>query len=342
MSPFFAILLMIILADLSSSSVVHPPAHRPVLTTKLVHYRSHESPYYNPALSMKEASNLERDLSASRASYLAATITTTSIVETPLVPTKPSSGFLAHVKVGTNDNQPDMYIIADTGSGLLWVQCGNLENTNTPYLMFDPNLSPTFRKEMCNDPVSVCSRDLFWVACGDKECEYKVRYAEGESSGYLAQDTFEGQTVMGFDFRMSMLIDLGSTYTLLPMSVLKKLEAAVVDVIGGTLTRTYSVKFGPESYTLLCYVGVVSRDLVGFPVVELKFNGGAVLELTAVNMFKDDGDGNFCLTAAPSEQHNFDFGVLGNYMQQFFYIAFDLKGNQLSFVRMECDVLRHD
>ncbi|CAA0820704.1 Eukaryotic aspartyl protease family protein [Striga hermonthica] len=438
-----------VLGQSSSSSGDAPTRRGRVLRTKLVHYLSHESPYYDPTISPEEASRLDRDFSASRFSYLAAAAaatTTTSIVETPLQPTNESSAFLARVHVGTNnDDQRDMFIIVDTGSGLMWVQC-NPDNYYAPAPVFDPKRSSTFRKEMCNDPASACSPSYGWVTCDYKYCRFEIAYVKGECRGYLGRETLEfepldnnnneeeaerfvlenitfgcatistlridgvlglnanrvslisqtrssrfaycignisdptypynililddkeeiglhgtqttlivnnhyyiylegitvgGQNVMGFDFRMSMLMDLGATYTLLPMGLLKKLEAAVADVIGGTLTRTYSIKFN-KSYTLLCYVGFVGRDLAGFPVVEFKFNGGAVLELSAENMFRDDGDGNFCLTAATSEQHDFEFGVLGNYMQQYYYVAFDLTENQLSFQRMECDVLQND
>ncbi|GER57370.1 eukaryotic aspartyl protease family protein [Striga asiatica] len=415
-----------------------------VLRTKLVHYLSHESPFYDPTLSPEEASRLDRDFSASRASYLlaASATTTTSIVETPLEPKKDNSAFLARVHVGTNnDDQRDMFVIVDTGSSLLWVHC-NPDNGYAPAPVFDPKRSSTFRKEMCNDSASACSPSYRWLTCGDKYCRFKIAYVKGDCSGYLGRETFEfepldeveadrfilhnitfgcatisnlrvdgvlglnanrvslisqtgstrfaycignisdptypynililddnneiglhgsptplvvnnhyyinlegvtvgGQSVMGFNFRISMLMDLGSTYTLLSMSLLKKLEAAVADVIGGNLTRTYSIKFD-KAYTLLCYVGFVGRDLAGFPVVEFNFYGGAVLELSAENMFKDNGDGNFCLTAAPSEQYNFDFALLGNYMQQYFYIAFDLKENELSFLKMDCDILHQD
>ncbi|CAA0820703.1 Eukaryotic aspartyl protease family protein [Striga hermonthica] len=280
-----------------------------------------------------------------------------------------------------------MFIIFDTGSGLMWVQC-NPDNYYALTPVFDPKRSSTFRKEMCNDPASACSPSYGWVTCDYKYCRFEIAYVKGECSGYLDRETFEfepldnnnneeeaerftgssrfaycignisdptypynililddkdeiglhgtqtplivnnhyyiylegitvgGKNVMGFDFRMSMLMDLGATYTLLPMGLLKKLEAAVADVIGGTLTRTYTIKF--KSYTLLCYVGFVGRDLARFPVVEFKFNGGAVLELSAENMFRDNGDGNFCLTTATSEDHDFEFGILGNYMQQYY------------------------
>ncbi|GER57426.1 eukaryotic aspartyl protease family protein [Striga asiatica] len=170
------------------------------------------------------------------------------------------------------------------------------------------------------------------LMCGDKECEYKVSYAEGESSGYLARETFEFEPlddedneeedesfvlknitfgcatndgnmpangVLGLNSERvsrdgAMGMRSGSTApnhpsssTTITTSTSRASRSEVkppwdsTDVIGGILTRTYSVKFGTESYTLLCYVGVVRRDLVGFPVVEFKFNGGAVLELTA-------------------------------------------------------------
>ncbi|CAA0820696.1 Eukaryotic aspartyl protease family protein [Striga hermonthica] len=139
----------------------------------------------------EEASRLDRDLSSSLASYFAvAATTTTSIVETPLQATTQSSGFLARVHVGTNDDQPDMYIIVDTGSSLLWVHC-NPDNPNAPEPAFHPKRSPTFRKEMCNEPTSACFPRPVWFTCEDWGCMFKIAYAKGECSGYLGRDTFE-------------------------------------------------------------------------------------------------------------------------------------------------------
>ncbi|CAA0832569.1 Eukaryotic aspartyl protease family protein [Striga hermonthica] len=146
-----------------------------------------------------------------------------------------------------------------------------------------------------------------------------------------------GRPVNGFGSHM-MIVDCGSTFTFLPRQAVRKLETRIEEVIGGKLTKIY---YTYDSSTVLCYVGSVRRDLVGFPVVELKFQGGAVLELTAENMFRDVGNGHFCLSAVENEGHG-GYTILGTHMQQFLYIAFDLKEKQISFQRMECDVLRHD
>ncbi|GER57645.1 eukaryotic aspartyl protease family protein [Striga asiatica] len=133
-----------------------------------------------PNITPEEAFRLDGDLSASRASYLAAnskmgTIKTQSNIEAPLY----SAGTLYEVKVrvGTGRYRPFISIVADTGSNLLWVHCKpfNVEN------FFNPRASPTFRKEiMCNNPTSAC-RDLPRVS--------------GTSSGYLTRETFEFQSL---------------------------------------------------------------------------------------------------------------------------------------------------
>ncbi|KAL3637018.1 hypothetical protein CASFOL_019317 [Castilleja foliolosa] len=70
------------------------------------------------------------------------------------------------------------------------------------------------------------------------------------------------------------------------------------------------------------------------------------MELTADNIFQQIDDQCFCLAILPSEVLQTTISILGNLMQQNFYVAYDLLGKKLSFKRMKCktveDYYDHD
>ncbi|KAI3444195.1 hypothetical protein Pfo_000860 [Paulownia fortunei] len=139
------------------------------------------------------------------------------------------------------------------------------------------------------------------------------------------------------DYNGGMVVDTGSTYSFIPEVVLKKFEAEIINLIDFLVARNYSITY--EGYTRLCYNGVLNRDLSGFPAVELQFQGEASMELTAENIFQQIYDENFCLAILPSEILQTSVSILGNLMQQYFYVAYDLRGMKLAFQRMECNTV---
>ncbi|KAL3623318.1 hypothetical protein CASFOL_032134 [Castilleja foliolosa] len=168
-----------------------------------------------------------------------------------------------------------------------------------------------------------------------------------------------GWTTVGFDpkiFRRSsseytggMVVDTGSTLSFIPQEVLTSFEDSISHLIESKLRlairRNYSITYN-NYITRLCYDGVVTRDLKRLPSVELRFQGGAIMKLSADNIFQQIDDQRFCLAILPSEVLRTTISILGNLMQQNFYVAYDLLGKKLSFKRMKCktveDYYDHD
>ncbi|CAN4100160.1 unnamed protein product [Withania somnifera] len=99
-------------------------------------------------------------------------------------------------------------VIVDTGSDLTWVQCQPcILCYNQPEPLFNPSVSPTYHKVVCNSSVcqtlqsatgnsGLCGSDL-------KECDYVVSYGDGSyTRGQLGQDhlVIGGTSVGNFVF----------------------------------------------------------------------------------------------------------------------------------------------
>ncbi|KAL0339921.1 UNVERIFIED_CONTAM: Aspartic proteinase nepenthesin-2 [Sesamum radiatum] len=139
------------------------------------------------------------------------------------------------------------------------------------------------------------------------------------------------------DYNGGMVLDTGSTYSFIPQVALDQFEGETGKLIDLLLVRNSSIKY--REYTRLCYNGVLTRDLTGFPTVQFQFQGDATMELTDENIFQQTYDGTFCLAILPSETLGTSISLLGNLMQQYFYIAYDLRDKKLSFQRMDCNTV---
>ncbi|KAL0453390.1 UNVERIFIED_CONTAM: Aspartic proteinase nepenthesin-2 [Sesamum latifolium] len=139
------------------------------------------------------------------------------------------------------------------------------------------------------------------------------------------------------DYNGGMVLDSGSTYSFIPQVALDQFEGETIKIIDLLLVRNSSIKY--RKYTKLCYNGVLTRDLTGFPTVQFQFQGDATMELTDENIFQQTYDGTFCLAILPSETLGTSVSLLGNLMQQHFYIAYDLRDKKLSFQRMDCNTV---
>ncbi|GFQ08477.1 aspartic proteinase nepenthesin-1 [Phtheirospermum japonicum] len=149
------------------------------------------------------------------------------------------------------------------------------------------------------------------------------------------------------EYTGGMMVDTGSSLSFIPGVVLSDFETTVKNLIDYELDLDldpdYSNKY--KEHTRLCYHGVVSIDLIGFPLVKLQFQDNAVMELRAENIFQQTRDEIFCLAILPSELLGTTVSILGNVMQQNFYVGYDLLEKKLSFQRMVCkavDEYYHD
>ncbi|KAL3615426.1 hypothetical protein CASFOL_041087 [Castilleja foliolosa] len=144
------------------------------------------------------------------------------------------------------------------------------------------------------------------------------------------------------EYTGGMIVDTGSTYTFIPKVVVDKIDAEIIALIGSKLPRNYNIMY-KDGYPMLCYDGLLTRDLDRwFPIVVFKFKGNdAGMEFSYENMFTQIDDKSFCSVVLPSEAvGSTTVSILGNMMQQYYFIRFDLSEKIFSFQRMECDYLQ--
>ncbi|KAL3615420.1 hypothetical protein CASFOL_041081 [Castilleja foliolosa] len=147
-----------------------------------------------------------------------------------------------------------------------------------------------------------------------------------------------------YDYTGGMVVDTGTTYTYMPRVVVEKIEEKIVDTIEYySYLLTPNNTFKAHGYDMLCYDGLLTRDLYGwFPIVTLQFEGeNADMDLTYENMFRHMNDQSFCSIVVPSKSEGleFPFSILGNMMQQNFYISYDLEEMTFAFESIDCEVI---
>lgn len=138
------------------------------------------------------------------------------------------------------------------------------------------------------------------------------------------------------DSKGGVVLDSGSTYTFFPEVVVDKIVDELYWVMDPHTTIHGYIRRGiGGNYELKCYRGVIS-DVRDFPNVHLWLSLGAVMKLTAENMFYQYDSTTFCLAIIPSEYIGGETFVLGNIMQQYFHFVFDLQYRRLAIKRMDC------
>ncbi|KAA8522703.1 hypothetical protein F0562_009135 [Nyssa sinensis] len=130
-----------------------------------------------------------------------------------------------------------------------------------------------------------------------------------------------------------VVIDSGATYTFLVKAGYKSLKAGVSELIFGLLREVVD----PNHPNQLCYNGTVSRDLQTFPSVTFQFARGADLVLEITSMFHQTADDILCLAALETPISNLN--IIGIMAQQSYNVAYDLKEMEVSFQRIECELL---
>ncbi|MED6185779.1 hypothetical protein PIB30_060390 [Stylosanthes scabra] len=134
-----------------------------------------------------------------------------------------------------------------------------------------------------------------------------------------------------------VIIDTGSTLTYLPDDVQKLLYKEVRNILGASYRKVII-----ETYPwLYCYEGVVSRDLVGFPVVTFHFAQGADLALDTGSFFEQLTEGIFCMAIGPVSATGVDnrSSVIGLLAQQSYNVGYDLVNQVVYFQRIDCGLL---
>ncbi|KAJ7959095.1 aspartic proteinase CDR1-like [Quillaja saponaria] len=149
--------------------------------------------------------------------------------------------------------------------------------------------------------------ELQAISVGEKRLEYKVSKPELKDNG-------------------NTVIDLGTTYTLLPTVFYPELDLAVKEAI------KLKPEKDPQGGFSLCYKG---KDfLADAPKITLHF-AEADLELTILNTFVALEDDLFCFVIRPFDVSD-GMAIFGNIAQQNFLVGYDIEGGKLSFKPYDC------
>ncbi|CAN1157131.1 Aspartic proteinase CDR1 [Linum perenne] len=121
----------------------------------------------------------------------------------------------------------------------------------------------------------------------------------------------------------NIIIDSGTTLTLVPTQFLSQLSEAVESqVMGGTKTSD------PQGFFSLCYV---IDSNIKVPPVTVHFQG-ADLAMTSDNIFIHVSDKIMCLAFYANDE----LSIYGNVAQQNFLIGYDLQKHTISFKPTDC------
>ncbi|KAH1041671.1 hypothetical protein GLYMA_09G058400v4 [Glycine max] len=154
----------------------------------------------------------------------------------------------------------------------------------------------------------------------------------GEKRLDIALETFE----MKRNGTGGVILDSGTTITYLVDSAHKLLYNEVRNLLKWSFRQ---VIFENAPWKL-CYYGIISRDLVGFPVVTFHFVDGADLALDTGSFFSQRDD-IFCMTVSPASILNTTISpsVIGLLAQQSYNVGYDLVNQFVYFQRIDCELL---
>ncbi|CAJ2657418.1 unnamed protein product [Trifolium pratense] len=132
-----------------------------------------------------------------------------------------------------------------------------------------------------------------------------------------------GGSFLGDSEEGNIIIDSGTTLTLLPSDVYSNLESAVSEVV--KLNRVDS----PIQQLNLCYS--LTSDNYDFPIITAHFKGADV-KLLPINTFVAVADGVVCLAFTPTQT----LPIFGNIAQQNFLVGYDILQKTVSFKPIDC------
>ncbi|CAK9144817.1 unnamed protein product [Ilex paraguariensis] len=120
----------------------------------------------------------------------------------------------------------------------------------------------------------------------------------------------------------NIIIDSGTTMTVLPSDLYHRLELAVKNVI-----KLPTIK-DPEELLHLCYSNLADKDI---PIIAVHFRG-ADLKLNPLNTFARTSSSSRCLAFAPDD----DLSIYGNMAHMNFLVGYDLQKKTVSFKPTDC------
>ncbi|KAK2982590.1 hypothetical protein RJ640_002079 [Escallonia rubra] len=121
-----------------------------------------------------------------------------------------------------------------------------------------------------------------------------------------------------------VVIDSGTTLSSLVRGAYEPLKAEVEHYIGKSLSHAFLY----EDIKRLCYTGIISRDLVGYPTVTLNFASEANLEMDKDGLFHQREQNIFCMAIK-----------LANETTKPMNIAYDISERALTIKRTDCQLV---
>ncbi|KAI7991022.1 Aspartic proteinase CDR1 [Camellia lanceoleosa] len=121
----------------------------------------------------------------------------------------------------------------------------------------------------------------------------------------------------------NIIIDSGTTLTLLPSELYEKLESELIEVITGNRTSD------PLGLFSLCYSNTI--DITKLPTITFKFTG-TDRELPLLITFLQNGNGPVCLAFVPTDE----LPIFGNLSQMNLLIGYDIVKSVISFKPTDC------
>ncbi|XP_050914412.1 aspartic proteinase CDR1-like [Lathyrus oleraceus] len=121
----------------------------------------------------------------------------------------------------------------------------------------------------------------------------------------------------------NIIIDSGTTLTLLPTDIYSEVESEIAKVV--KLERVDD----PDNVFSLCYT--LTSEEPDFPVITAHFEGADVV-LQPISTFVQISDGIACLAFQASQ----DLSIFGNLAQQNFLVGYDLEAKKVSFKPTDC------
>lgn len=144
----------------------------------------------------------------------------------------------------------------------------------------------------------------------------------------------------GRDGNGGTILDTGSPYTYMERSIYQSVTEEFVKKMT-RYTRVPDIGvLGP------CFKLIPGEHFVHYPALALVFEGGAKMELSSINyLLLDDRSNSVCLSFVTDVVGGVGMNVelsggpsiiLGNHLQQSFFMEFDLKGSRLGFRKQAC------
>ncbi|CAE6199558.1 unnamed protein product [Arabidopsis arenosa] len=303
-------------------------------TADLIHRDSPKSPFYNPTETSSQRLRNAIHRSVSRVFHFTDISQKDASDSEPQIDLTSNSGeYLMNISLGT----PPFPImaIADTGSDLLWTQCKPCDDCY-PQVdpLFDPKASSTYKDVSCSS--SQCNALENQASCSteDNTCSYSTSYGDRSyTKGNIAVDTL---TLGSTDTRPevqypgsdsgtgegNIIIDSGTTLTLLPTEFYSELEDAVASSIDA------EKKQDPQTGLSLCYSATGDLKV---PAITMHFDGADVM-LKPSNCFVQVSEDLVCFAFRGSPS----FSIYGNVAQMNFLVGYDTVSKTVSFKPTDC------